>query len=61
MKRRNCLGVRERIDAQGEVVVPLTDDTLAALKTDIEARLQIRQLKRLPSVYSFRTSTPPMN
>ena len=32
VKRRNCLGVKERINAQGEIVVPLTVDTLANSK-----------------------------
>ena len=40
VKRRNCLGVKERINAQGEVVLPLTADTLAGLKTNIEERLR---------------------
>jgi N-methylhydantoinase A len=35
VKRRNCLGVRERIGARGEVVVPLDSAALAQLETSI--------------------------
>ena len=38
VKRRNCLPVVERIDAQGEVVVPLAAAAMAQLAAHIEAR-----------------------
>ena len=40
VKRRNCLGVTERINAQGEVVVPLDPAALAELKVAIESGLR---------------------
>lgn len=38
VKRRNCLGVAERIDASGKVIVPLTEKTLDTLYERIGAR-----------------------
>jgi N-methylhydantoinase A len=37
--RRDSMGVPERIDYQGEVLIPLTDDGLAQLAEDVRARL----------------------
>lgn len=39
VERRDSLGVRERIDAKGEVVVPLTRKTMERLGRVVEARL----------------------
>ncbi|MEA2511449.1 MAG: N-methylhydantoinase [Thermomicrobiales bacterium] len=38
VERRNCLGVVERLDFHGRVLIPLEVATLEALATDIEAR-----------------------
>ena len=38
--RRNCVGIEERIDKNGEVVVPLTDSALAALATEVDRRVR---------------------
>ena len=38
VKRRNCLGVAERIDAQGEVVVPLEEAAMERLAAQIADR-----------------------
>ena len=40
VKRRNCLGVRERIDARGEVVVALDAASLGQLRSSIEELLR---------------------
>ncbi len=37
---RNCLGVRERIDAQGQVVVPLEQESMERLAREVQARLE---------------------
>ena len=58
VKRRNCLGVKERINAQGDVVTPLTADTLAALKTDIETRLQNRAVEAIALCLLFSYINP---
>jgi N-methylhydantoinase A len=39
-ERRNCLGVRERIDSHGHVLTPLTQEEMNRLAGDIEARLE---------------------
>ena len=58
VRRRNCLGVKERINAQGEVVVPLTADTLAALKIDIEARQQNQAVEAIALCLLFSYINP---
>ena len=40
VERRNSLGVRERIDAKGDVATPLTEAALQALAESIESRLE---------------------
>ena len=58
VKRRNCLGVTERINAQGAVVVPLTAGTLAALKTEIEARLRNQAVDAIAVCLLFSYISP---
>ena len=38
--RRNCVGIDERINKNGDVVVPLTDSALAALATAVGQRVR---------------------
>lgn len=38
--RRNCVGIDERIDKNGEVVVPLTEAALTALATEVDRRIR---------------------
>ena len=42
VQRRNCVGVSERIDKHGDVVVPLTDSALAELASDVGRRIRAR-------------------
>ncbi|HEY8445557.1 MAG TPA: hydantoinase/oxoprolinase family protein [Thermomicrobiales bacterium] len=39
VERRNCLGVRERLDFHGRVLIPLEDEAIEEVARQIEARL----------------------
>jgi len=40
VKRRNCLGVDERVDHHGQIIVPLTPEKMAALADAIQTRIE---------------------
>lgn len=40
VEMRNCVGVRERIDANGQAVVPLERESMEQLAREVEARLE---------------------
>ncbi|MCZ6678517.1 MAG: hydantoinase/oxoprolinase family protein [Candidatus Poribacteria bacterium] len=58
VKRRNCLGVTERINAQGAIVVPLTAAALADLKTKIEVRLRNEAVEAIAVCLLFSYINP---
>jgi len=58
IKRRNCLGITERINVRGEVVVPLTEAGLAGLKTEIEKRQQNKEVEAIAVCLLFSYINP---
>ncbi len=58
VKRRHCLGVKERISAQGEVVVPLGPEALAELGAGIEDLLRSQAVDALAVCLLFSYINP---
>src|SRR5713226_8485094 len=47
VKHRDCVGVRERIDHQGRVVIPLDDQALASVAEEVARRIEERDPRRV--------------
>jgi N-methylhydantoinase A len=53
VERRNCLGVRERVDAKGRVLVALDNDELEALADRLEERIARRNMEDIAIAVCF--------
>ena len=58
VKRRNCLGVEERMDAEGKVVTALTPQALSDLKTEIEKRMVGQNVEAIAVCFLFSYINP---
>jgi len=58
VKRRNCIGVAERIGAKGEVLLPLTGRALSDLKAEIEKLLQSQKIEAIAVCLLFSYINP---